>query len=214
MEQMPNSVGIALDQSSGVALSVMVMNGGQKTSANSLSVTPASDSVQNIAVANSTKATYTYSATALALTGTPATLFAIESGPLKTTRLRNLIIWNPGSQTSAGFVTFNLTLTTTAGSTNAVVPVPMDPNDIAYTGTVRSAAATIGTLGTVVYQFSLWVPGAAAAATPFIVPFNDATNQCKTLTLPKGIANGIVCQVTTGNAGATSLFCTVEFTEE
>src|SRR5271169_3152618 len=141
-EQLPVPAGVAYDQSSGVALSVMVMNGGQQKSAQSLSVTPASDGVQNIVIGNSTKATFTYSATSLALTATPATLFAIESGPLKTTRLRNLIIWNPGSQTTPGFFTFNLTQTTTAGSTCVFFFKPKTAYEI-YTGTVRSAAATI-----------------------------------------------------------------------
>jgi len=161
---------------------------------------------------NSSKPTYVYNAQAQALTATPANLAIIEAGTTKIPRLKKITIWNPGMQTTAGMVTFNITRSTTAGSAGAVTPAQMNPADAAYSGIVRSNAGTSGTLGTVLYQFSIWVPAALAAAQPFVVDFTSDLKEAPILAA--GITNGFVIQVATGNAGASGLSATIEFTEE
>jgi hypothetical protein len=161
---------------------------------------------------NSSKPTYVYNATAQALTATPANLAIIEAGTTKITRLKKITIWNPGAQTTAGLVTFNVTRSTTAGSSGAVTPAQMNTADAAFSGIVRSNAGTSGTLGTVLYQFSIWVPAALAAAQPFVVDFSSDMKEAPIL--PAGVTNGFVIQVATGNAGASGLSASIEITEE
>ena len=163
--------------------------------------------------ANAVNPTFAYSAQGVAPVAVNYPLFCLEAGPWKNTRLKRVIIWNPGSQTTAGLVTFSLVRTTTAGSGTTATPASMDNTDAAFTGTLRIPGQTAGTAGTVLYQTQIWVPNAAAASSPYILEFHELFTQ-KSPTIAAGVTNGIFLRCDTGGAAFASLSFTVEFTEE
>ena len=177
---------------------------------------PLCSGLQNSEVAlyaNPVNPTFAYSAQAVAAVAASYPVVCIEAGPAKNFRLKRVVIWNPGAQTTPGFVTFSLVRTTAAGSGTTAVPAPFDTADTAFSGILRIPGQTAGTAGTVVYQFALWVPGAAAAASPFVIDFSDFTTQ-KDLVVLSGITNGVFLRCDTGGAGMAGLSFSVEFTEE
>ena len=163
--------------------------------------------------ANPVNPTFAYSAQGVAAVAASYPMAIIEAGPVKNVRIRRVTIWNPGAQTTAGLITYSLVRTTTAGSGTTAVPAAFDSADAAFSGILRIPGQTAGTAGTVLYQFQMYVPSAAAAALPFIIDFANPVLQ-KPVVVPAGIANGVFLRCDTGGAGSVSLSFTIEFTEE
>lgn len=164
---------------------------------------------------SSQKPTYAIST----LTGAPAAanyvLLTLESGASKITRVRRVVVSNPGVGTAAAQLTFELIRTTAASSVGtAVTPALYDTSgaDAAFSGVARKDGATI-TAGTQITTFSIFQPVTPTANTaPFVYEFYGQIS--KALTLPAGITNGIALRCINGNAGAAGFACSLEFTEE
>lgn len=153
------------------------------------------------------------------LVGAPATanyvLLAIESGPTKITRVRRLVISNPGAGVAAALLTFELIRTTAAGSGGTTQVPPLydtSGTDAAYSGICRKDGSTI-TAGTQLRTFSIFQPAVPAGVfSPFIYEFYGQI--AKSLTIPAGTANGLAFRCINGNAGAANFAASFEFTEE
>ncbi len=162
---------------------------------------------------NSQKLTYGFDS----IVGAPAAAgyvhLAVESGPTKTTRIRRLVIANPGAGTAAALLTFELIRTTAAGSVGTtIVPAPYETTDAAFTGICRKDGSTI-TAGTQLRTFSIFQPATTPGSfSPFVYEFYGQL--AKALTIPAGTANGIALRCINGNAGAVSFAASFEFTEE
>ena len=143
-----------------------------------------------------------------------ASSIAIEAGPVKTTRIRQICVMHTGVQTTASFRTLTIKRTTTAGSGGVVTPTPADPADTPFSGVVRSNG-TDGTAGVTLMAIPIWVP-AAGANMPLVImwpPGTSATEIDKDLTIPPGIGNGIAID-DSGAVGASGLSIALVFTEE
>lgn len=164
---------------------------------------------------NSLKPTYCVDSVTGAPTAAGYVHLAVESGPTKTTRLRRLIISNPGLGTAAALLNLELVRTTAAGSVGTVVtPSVYDTAvpDAAHSGVSRKDGSTI-TAGTIIHIFSIFQPATAAGAfSPFVYDFYGQL--AKALTIPSGTANGIALRCTNGNPGAAGFSASFEFTEE
>lgn len=161
-----------------------------------------------VAAGQATLATYVVGSGALTPTAA-MDLLVLEAPVSGVVRLQRIIIWNPGIQTAAAFVTLQLIRKTTAGTGGAVTPVQVDAADGAYAGLTRTGVTTRGSDGTVIDQFTIWVPAAGAAFTPVAIDFslNDAI---KAPVVPIGITNGIALKHP-GVAGAASFSCSLVF---
>lgn len=143
-------------------------------------------------------------------------LAIIESGASPAiTKLRRIIIWNPGNATAAQKTNFSIYRETTASSAGtAFTPIAHDSSDTAFTGVARITNPTAGTLGAnPIYRFSLFTPAALAAFTPLVFDFTN-NNLTKGLIIPTGITNGLLFRADNGAAGYANLDFTIELTEE
>lgn len=145
---------------------------------------------------------------------TSSDVIAIESGPTLVTRIRRIVILQPGTQTTAGLRLIQLVRTTTAGVAGTIVPPVMDPQagDAPFSGTVRAKPTTQGAGGVVLLTIPVFVPAALAAFAPLIVDM-DAVGLAKSVTIPVGTANGVALR-DPGAAGGANLAAFVVFTEE
>jgi len=168
-----------------------------------------------VASADTDAPTYIESVAAKAMTA-QGDIIAIESGAVKVTRIRRVIITHCGSQTSAGIVLLQLVRTTTPGAAGVVVPQIADgaSSDPAFSGIVRSSPTSLGTASVVLFQLPLFVPTLANIGpfTPQIYDM-DALGLAKSMSIPVGVANGIAFRHP-GAAGAANLGATIIFTEE
>ena len=164
---------------------------------------------------SSQKPTYGYDS----IIGAPAAAnyvhLAVESGPTKITRIRRLVISNPGFGTAAALLTFEVIRTTAVGSggtTSAPALYDTSGTDAAFSGICRKDGSTI-TAGTQLRTFSIFQPATAAGSfSPFVYEFYGQI--AKALVIPAGTANGIALRCINGNAGAAGFACSFEFTEE
>lgn len=157
----------------------------------------------------STLATYSFGTGPLAPTAARQ-LFVIEAPASGVIRLQRIIIWQPGSQTTAGLVTLQLLRTTTASSGGtAITPAPVDSSDAAYGGIVRSLP-TSGTESTVLDQIAVYVPAALAAFTPIVIDY-AVLDSLKAPVIPAGTANGIALKHP-GSSGAAKFSVSAIFT--
>jgi hypothetical protein len=159
--------------------------------------------------AQSARKGYTVSTGALAPTAAKE-LFVIESYAAAVVRLLRIVIWNVGSQTTPGVRLLQLLRTTTAGSSGAVTPAPLDAADGAYSGLCR-VTPTAGTESTVIDQIPIYVPSAAAAMAPIVIDF-DGLRALKAPAIPAGTANGIALK-DPGATGAAGIYVTAYFTD-
>lgn len=163
---------------------------------------------------NPDKQTYVISFGPIAAT-VATDLFAIEAGPFMVTRIRRVVIMNPGVQTTSAAVNMLLLRTTTAGTGGVVTPAVLDPADFPFTGIARVAPTALGTAGATLYNFDEVVPATiAGAGVGFEVwDFGGDSQLHKCPTIAPGITNGIAFRHP-GAAGAAGLYGYVEFTEE
>ena len=161
---------------------------------------------------NSTKASYSLNINGAAPTTANYVLATVEASATRKTILKKMTIWNSGAATAAQRTVFSIVRQTTAGSGTAGTAVAMETTD-AFGGIVRIPGSTGGTLGAVLYQFSLWTPAAVANFTPFVIDFTNGGTKKGIVILP-GVANGIYFRNETGGAGYSAFDATFEFTEE
>lgn len=163
-----------------------------------------------VASADTDAPTYVASVSAQANTAASDSI-AIESGAALVTRLRRLIIWHCGKQTTAGIRLLTLIRTTTVGTGGAFTPPGSDQTEI-FSGIVRAKPTALGTAGVTLLTVPLFVPTALAAFTPLIFDL-DALGLAKSFKIPVGVANGISLR-DPGAAGCTDFSAMIVFTEE
>lgn len=162
---------------------------------------------------NSQKPTYTISD----LNSAPATanfvLATFEAGASKVSRLRRLIITNPGLGTAAAGLQMELIRTTAASSVGTLqTPAAHDSNDAAFSGIARIAGPTI-TAGTRIWSGVIFQPATTLAQySPAIFEFYGQIS--KAILVPAGVTNGLALRCVNGNAGATGFAFSMELTEE
>jgi hypothetical protein len=140
-------------------------------------------------------------------------LAVIESGTVRRTRLRRVVITSPGLQTAAGLIVLQLLRTTTASSAGtAVVPPPLDQQDTAFSGIARRSP-TAGTEAAVLYEFAIFVPAAVADFLPKVFDFGGPSGILRDPSISIGAANGLALKHP-GSAGAAGFRGYIEFTEE
>lgn len=162
-----------------------------------------------------TKATYIVAGIGQANTSAGQSI-AICSGAVKQTRVRKIVIVNPGTQTTAGWRTFTIKRMTTAvvvGGGESVTPFRLNDADGGYSGTAWSKA-TDGTAGTS-FTFSLWVPATAENSEPItiwpIAGIDSVKN--KDIVIPVGVTHGLAVD-DSGASGAAGFSIMMEITEE
>src|SRR5574337_136648 len=93
-------------------------------------------------------------------------IIAVESGASKAVRVLKVCITNPGAQTTAGVRVLLLERTTAAGASTAALAAMSLPPGPAFSGIVRAKPTGLGTQGATIALLPIWVPAAAAAASP------------------------------------------------
>ncbi len=162
----------------------------------------------NVTPGASVHATYVASVTAIAAT-TASQIIVIEAPTANRVFIRRIVIWNIGTDTSAGTVDFNLVRTTTAGTGGVITPAQMDTADAAFGGVVRSLPSPGGTLGTVIFHMTIDVNNTATTQAPYIIDF-DGNRAGKPPIIPAGTANGIALY-SPGATGAAAFAASIEF---
>lgn len=163
-----------------------------------------------VASADTDAATYIASVSNQANTASSDSI-AVESGISKIVRIRRIIIFQPGIQTTAGLRILQLLRTTTPGTAGIITPASSDSVE-AFTGTVRAKPTSLGTAGTVLLNIPVFVPTALAAFTPIVIDL-DAIGFAKSFKGVAGINNGFALR-DPGAAGGANFFATIIFTEE
>ena len=143
------------------------------------------------------KTTYRYSNNAVAAASANYVLGIIEAGPSKNLQLQRLFLWNPGMMTTAQLTTIAIYQQTTVGSGTTGTAPPRDPNNPAFSGTIRVAGATAGTLGVVLGSVVIWTPAAIGA---FGAAILDLTNngQVQPPTIDPGLVAPLAASAMTG----------------
>jgi hypothetical protein len=171
------------------------------------------DSVGALTQGNSQKPTFTISTLVAAPTAANYVVANFESGAAKVSRLRRIIISNPGFGTAAAALTFEVIRTTAASSAGTLVtPASHDSADAAFSGIARTVGATI-TAGAQVTTFTIFQPATAATAFSPVV-FEYYGQMSKAITVPAGVTNGLALRCINGNAGASGFSASMEFTDE
>lgn len=169
------------------------------------------DANGNLRVVAGQPALATYSLPSGALAAASATdLLVVEAPSAGVIRLQRLVIWNPGSQTTAGIVDLQLIRKTSAGTGGAVTPNPLDSSDAAYGGLCRAGVTTRGADGAVLDTIGVYVPAAVAAFAPLVVDWSQSDSTKAPVILP-GTGNGIALKHP-GSTGAAGLRCSLVFT--
>jgi hypothetical protein len=147
------------------------------------------------------KTTYQYSNNNVSAVSTNYCMGIIEAGPTKKLQLQRLSLWNPGMMTTAQLTTITIYQQTTVGSGTTGTAPPRDPNNPAFSGTIRVAGATAGTLGVALGSFVVWVP---AALGPFASAILDLTNEG--LVQPPTIDPGLVAALAASAMAGTNYY--------
>ncbi len=184
-----------------------VLNGGSDgTNVRPLAVDTSGN--LNVIGGESSHATYVASVTNIAATAAMQ-IIVIEAPSASKVYIRRVILWNIGTDTSAGVVDFQLVRTTTAGTGGTLTPAQMDTADSAYGGIVRSNPSPAGTLGTVIFHMTMDVNNTSVTQAPYIFDF-DGGRLGKSPVIPAGVANGIAFY-SPGATGAAALAVSIEF---
>jgi hypothetical protein len=179
-----------------------------------VAVLPAGADASSRAIAgDSNRPTYVWMAANLHFDAVTYDAFVLEAGATKSARIRKIVLFNPGSQTAGALTGAQLTRTTAAGAGGAVVPPPLDPDDVAFTGILRvNGNGQAGTLGTNLGSVSWFTPAAVAQFQPTVL-FDWTNAMDKAPRIKPGA--GITFRANQAAAGAglnASLY--LEFTEE
>lgn len=161
--------------------------------------------------------TYTVSSNGLTPTAS-LNVLAIESGAVKTVRLKKLIV-QPGYATAAGIATLtikrNTVAATAAGTAVSGATMQRVATDAAFSGIVRKGAFTVVgvTSSSTTYEFPIPTPISTATnfADPIVIDFTDG--DLEPFTIPVGVLNGLMI-THSGLAGAAGFGILAEFTEE
>lgn len=143
------------------------------------------------------KTTYRYSNNSVSAASANYVLGIIEAGPAKKLQLQRLFLWNPGMMTTAQLTTIAIYQQTTVGTGTTGSAPPRDPNNPAFSGTIRVAGATAGTLGVALGSFVVWTPAAIGA---FGAAILDLTNggQVQPPTIDPGLVAPLAASAMTG----------------
>jgi hypothetical protein len=142
-------------------------------------------------------------------------LVSVLSATGTVTRLRRLIVTNPGNQTTGALV--NLVVASVGSALgsggSAVTPVAVEPGDL-KASSYRSGDTTVaaGVASPVQYTVPIYVPTTLATAAPLVLEFGGPggmTTKCPTATATVGL---VIRHP--GAAGAASFSGFAEFTEE
>ena len=171
------------------------------------------DGTNALTQGNSQKPTYTISDLNSAPTAANFVMATFESGASKVSRLRRLIITNPGLGTAAAGLQLELIRTTAASSVGTTqTPASHDANDGAFSGVARIAGPTI-TAGTRIWSGVIYQPATSLAQySPAIFEFYGQMS--KAILIPSGVTNGLALRCVNGNAGATGFAFSMELSEE
>jgi len=145
----------------------------------------------------------------------------VEAGASRAVRILRVCVTNPGTQTTPGFRVLLLERTTTAGDNAAITAEAAGASTsalakthslgAAFSGLVRAKPTTPGAQGATLALLPIWVPSAAAFATPVCLDFGGMYDRPPRV--PKGTANGIALR-DPGASGAQFFAAFIVFAEE
>lgn len=176
------------------------------------------DTNKNLRVADGPSTRQTFVATVGGATTTAAYNLQIESASLQGFKVLEVCVSLAIGATAAGtIVTTTISRRTTASSggtaltnngTGTTAVTDLSGAGVAYGGLARGLAATLGTAGATIDQFSFRqsVLGATTGIEPIGVVCRQFGQQgSQAITVPAGVTNGLAVQVSAGGAGSVAV---------